>query len=417
MNGPMSALDPEFGHDVAMAELRRIANWWLTKSFDAHNGGFVGQIDTRAAPVPAANKGVVLHSRMLWFFSEVAQVSPAGHYHIAAGRAYHYLLMHFRDTQFGGVFWELDRDGQVVDSKKHTYASCFFIYALCAYHRLTGEAEPLDVAMSCFDAIESHARDPMLGGYVEAFSRDWQPIEDMRLGAGDINAPKTMNSHLHLIEAYSALHGACPSARTAEALRHALEIFCTRIADPDAGHLRQFFDMQWSDLSRSVSFGHDIEASWLLREAAGCLGDPLLIEVALEISARLARACLRDGIGAHGQLCSQYLCDVRRRDESSIWWVQAEALVGFLDAYCVSRDAAYLVACETVWRFIRDNHIDDAAGEWHWSPPALPGTQGNPYKAGFWKGPYHNGRAMLECIRRFIALDAQRPRLDGSANG
>jgi cellobiose epimerase len=389
------ATTPErFTQDAAIAELEDIGRWWLTHAADEHNGGFVGEIGAGGTAVADADKGLVLHCRLLWFFSEMWLYAGRPDYAAAAERAYRFLVQHFEDREHGGAFWALSPTGHVASDRKQTYALCFCVYALTAYYRATSDAEALADARGQLAVIGEHACDRRGGGYVEAFARDWSAIEDMRLGAGDLNAPKTMNTHLHFVEAATALHRVAPDEYSAIALRDGLELFLGRIVDV-SGHLNLYFDADWRSLSQTVSFGHDIEASWLLPDAAEVLGDPALVARVRPVALRMAALCLEEGIAAGGQLCQELDPASGRRDETGVWWVQAEALVGFLHAFRLTRDPRYRAAVDGVWRFIRERLIDRAAGEWRWSVPDAAGH----YRAGFWKGPYHNGRAMLESIR------------------
>jgi mannobiose 2-epimerase len=390
-----------FGRAAASRELHRIAEWWLRNTTDTVNGGFVGRVEHDGRRVEGADKGVVLNSRILWFFSEIARADRRPGYRESASRAFAYLLEHFDDPHAGGAVWKLSADGRVSDGKKQVYAQAFCIYALAAYYRLTGERLALNKALEYFELLETRARDGRHGGYLDAFSRDWRPLDNMRLDDADLNAPKSMNSHLHLLEAYTALHLATRSARTEAALRHAVDVLCDRVFDAERGHLSLFFDLQWRRLSAQVSFGHDIEASWLLWEAVEALADPQSRQRAQPVVERLAERCLQEGVGALGQLCESADPARGTRSDTGVWWVQAEALVGFLNACELTGDPAYGAAADRIWRYIGVHLLDTAAGEWRWQFPI--GSEPR-YLAGFWKGPYHNGRAMLEAGRRCKAL-------------
>ena len=401
----MPAETKRFGAAAARDELRRLAGWWLDNAPDNEYGGFLGEIDHDGRPRANANKHIILNSRLLWFFSELCRFEPHDGYREAADRAFRYLLAGFDDPEHGGAAWEIARDGVLVDGKKQTYALCFCIYAFVAYYRLCDSSVALTKALEYFDLIEEHARDRTLGGYVEAYSRNWGPIDDVRLGETDLNAPKTMNTHLHLLEAYTALHLAQPSERTAEALGHGIDLFSRRIVDAATGHLRLFFDMHWTDVSQSYSYGHDIEASWLLWEAVTALGDDDRIGTVRPLVLSLADSCLGEGVAADGRVCDEFDFEKQSRNENGVWWVQAEALVGFLNAAALSGESRYRRAADGVWRFLNDRHFDRAGGEWHWLVDADGAVDDAYYKAGPWKGPYHNGRAMMETVNLFSTLE------------
>lgn len=380
-------------------ELRRLAAWWLERGPDPAHGGFVGEVDARGRPQPAANRSIVLVSRILWFFSELARRQGRADCHAAAERAYACLVQHFHDAEFGGVYWEVGPDGAVIGDRKQTYGQAFAIYGCVAWHRACGAAEPLERALGYFERLEGPVRDRRHGGYLEALSRRWLTLYDLRLGSDDPNAPKSANTHLHLLEAYTELYRAAPSPTVGEALRHLLGLFCDRIALAPEGPLGGFFDSRWNPQPGLQSFGHEIEASWLLCEALDALQDERLAERVRPLALGLARDCLERGVAADGRVCEHRDPDTGERCETSVWWVQAEALVGFLNACRLTGEERYHRAADAVWSHIQRRHIDRAGGEWFWWPPDEPRAGPPPYKAGFWKGPYHNGRAMMEAAR------------------
>ena len=377
-------------------ELGQIAKWWVEHSVDYENGGFFGEIDFVGKALPTANKGIILNSRILWFFSEIALRQNNPTFNSLATRAFNYLIEHFDDTENGGAYWELAFDGSVVETKKQTYAQCFCIYALCSYFRLTGDPAALEKALVYFQLVEKHARDATCGGYIEAFSQDWNSISDYRLSEKDLNVPKSMNTHLHVLEAYSALYQVHKCVQTEEALRHVIEVFQYHIVCHKTTHLKLFFDMQWRDKSQTYSYGHDIEASWLLWESAKILADKRVMSKLKPVVIGLAQACLDEAIGEEGQLCDEFIFDERQRKETSYWWVQAEALVGFMNAFTLTGNQGFKEVCQPIWTFIQRYHIDATHGEWHWLASHHQDSQSRIYKAGFWKAPYHNGRAMME---------------------
>jgi len=398
-----------FTRQQAQHELANIASWWLNRSIDEHHQGFVGEIDFHGEVVPQADKGIVQNSRILWFFSEAAlaatDILEQENYQQAATNAFDYIVKYFNDPQDGGAFWQLDHQGQVINDKKQTYAQSFCIYAFCAYYQLTDNKQALSLALDYFRLLEQHAKDSSNGGYIEAYSRQWQVIDDVRLSEKDLNAPKSMNTHLHVLEAYSALYKVAPTTETKQALRYIIELFADKIIDKASFHLRLFFDLQWQDLSKTYSYGHDIEASWLLWEALEILGDEALTQQLKPSVLGLAEVCLAEGIGEHGQVGDEICLSSQHQEMTSSWWIQAEALVGFLNAYQLTTDEKYWHACQVIWAFIDRYHLDKVHGEWHWLS-SLDHHSDNFYKAGFWKAPYHNGRAMMEVCRLFTLIEA-----------
>jgi mannobiose 2-epimerase len=391
-------LSDKFERQAVEQELTRIAKWWREHSIDVEHGGFFGEIDYAAQAVPHASKGIVFHSRILWFFSEIARRENNPEYQSLATRAFQYLIKYFDDPEHGGAYWELAFDGSVIQAKKQTYAQCFCIYALCNYFRLTGDKTALEKALTYFKLVEEHARDWECGGYIEACSETWSDIQDYRLSEKDLNLPKSMNTHLHVLEAYSALYKVHKSAETEEALRHVLEVFEYHIYCRKSAHLKLFFDMQWRNESLTYSFGHDIEASWLLWEATKILGDNVIEAKLKPIVIGLAQVCLDEAIGSEGQVCDEFIFDSQKRIETSYWWVQAEALVGFMNAFTITDTQEFKDVCQPIWSFIQRYHIDAVHGEWHWLASTENSTENRIYKAGFWKAPYHNGRAMMEIL-------------------
>jgi mannobiose 2-epimerase len=305
------------------------------------------------------------------------------------------LLDHFDDKVQGGVFWELDAQGQLVNGKKQTYAQSFAIYALCAYYKATGEQAALDKALSYFQLLEQHSWDLQQLGYLEAFSQHWQALQDLRLSDKDLNYPKTMNTHLHVLEAYTALYLQHKTVEVQQALERLTLLFAERIVNASNGHLRLFMDMDWADHSPFYSYGHDIEASWLLWEALCALDDQHLLQIYRPLVVQMADVALQQGLCADGHLADEWHLATQQQHQQSCWWIQAEALVGFLTAWRLTGDMGYFSAAEGLWDYIQREHIDAVGGEWHWLAASNP-DRATQYKVGFWKGPYHSGRAMME---------------------
>jgi len=215
-----------------------------------------------------------------------------------------------------------------------------------------------------------------------------------------------MNTHLHIIEAYTELYKVCKRAELKEALRYTVHIFDTHIINHSSFHTRMFFSEDWQDHSECLSYGHDIEASWLICKAAKTLEDEDLVSGTNTISISMVNAVLANGMGDEGQVLDEFNLATRRSSQDSVWWVQAEALVGFLNAFKITHDHTYLEAAKRVWRFIHKQHIDHEFGDWHWLASPDSSLNKSMYKAGAWKGPYHNGRAMLEATQHLAQLEA-----------
>lgn len=317
-----------------------------------------------------------------------------------ASRAKEYLIGKFYDEQYGGIFWELDFKGNPADTKKQIYAIGFAIYGLSEYVRATGDKEALEYAVKLFDVIERYSFDSVRGGYFEAFTRDWKPIEDMRLSEKDENESKTMNTHLHVLEAYTNLYRVWKNELLKKQLAHLIDVFLHRILDKDTNHLNLFFDDNWINKYHIMSYGHDIEASWLIHEAAIVLGDKSVLGEVEAIVPRIAKAA-DEGLNDDGSMIYERFVDKDVIDRELHWWVQAENVVGHVNLYQHYADSKALETASDCWKFIKDKLIDKVNGEWYWSISNDGTINKNDDKAGFWKCPYHNARMCLEIIERF----------------
>jgi mannobiose 2-epimerase len=390
---------------AAEKELREgILPFWGSHAPDRERGGFVGAVTMDGRPDPDATKGGVLNARILWTYSAAFRRFGDEQYRELADRAFEYLLSKFWDADHSGLFWELDGEGTPLTGRKQTYGQAFGIYGLAEYCRATGSTEALDRAIRLFEDIEGHAVDPVSGGYWEARGRDWQPIEEIRLSARDLNAPFSMNTHIHVMEAYSTLSLVWDDPRPRARLQAVLEMLLDRFIDPRTGHLVLFFDEQWQSLSSIVSYGHDIETSWLLCEAAELVGDPALISRAEAAATRLADGVLAEGYdGERGGVYNDRLGDGRLNTDKD-WWPQAEGVVGFLNAYRITGVAEFAEAALRTWDFIDACVVDHVGGEWYTRVSRDGVPEAGLSKVDFWKCPYHNTRAMLETIERIQQL-------------
>ena len=410
-----------------------ILPFWSNRMVDRENGGFYGRIDGHGRLYPEAEKGAILNARILWAFSAAYRVlqdssADASTYLEMATRAKDYLIDHFLDMEYGGVYWSVDYKGQPLDTKKQFYAIGFAIYGLSEYARATGDREALDIALQLVDCIEEHALDRENNGYIEAMTRDWQPIADMRLSELDANYPKSQNTHLHIIEPYTNLLRCLKefSARQScdylpfigsvlpidvavsqdvilnveSAVRNLITIFTDHILNPDTHHLDLFFENDWTrGAGRLESYGHDIECSWLLHEAALVLGDPIYINKVEPVVLEVAHASEK-GLRSDGSMIHEANLDSGHVDDDLHWWVQAENVVGWVNIYQYFGDKSALDKAVRCWQYIKDNLIDWDNGEWFWSRHADGTLNVDDDHAGFWKCPYHNSRMCLEIIER-----------------
>ena len=388
------------------AELEdNILPFWIRHAVDQENGGFHGFVHSDLTVDRKAPRSAVINARILWTFSAAARVLGKPEYREMADRAWDYLNRKFWDKQHGGVYWMLDYKGAPISDRKQIYAQAFMIYGAAEYYRATGRAECLDRAKVLFHLIEKHSRDLAFKGYVEACSRNWGPLTDMRLSEKDLNSPKSMNTHLHVMEAYTALLRVWRDSALAAAQNDLLEVTMDRIVDGATGHFRLFFDRQWHPLNDHVSFGHDIEGSWLLLEAAEVLGDPVLVAYAQKVSERMAEAVYDEGRDKDGSIFYERNGQGEVIDPNKHWWAQAEAVVGFYNAWQLTRQERFRDAAEQAWKFIDSRVIDKVHGEWlaKLRPDGTPWREAEDADVclvGPWKCPYHNSRMCFEMMER-----------------
>ncbi len=381
---------------------KNILRFWLDKMQDQERGGFYGRIDGHGQLHADAEKGAILNARILWAFSAAYRVLGDPEYLEAAQRARQYLVEHFIDPDYGGVYWSVDCEGRPLDTKKQFYAIGFALYGLSEYVRATGDSAALDQAIALYRCIEEHALDREYNGYIEAQTRDWQPIADMRLSDLDANYPKSQNTHLHIIEPYTNLYRVWRSAELEASLRNLIHIFTDRILNPETHHLDLFFDMDWTRGAGVLeSYGHDIECSWLIHEAALVLGDADVLKKVKPVVQMVAKASEK-GLNADGSMVHEANLDTGYVDSDLHWWVQAEAVVGFFNIWQHFGDEAALEKAKRCWQYIKDNLIDYENGEWYWSRHKDGSLNLVDDKAGFWKCPYHNSRMCLEIMERTV---------------
>jgi len=379
--------------------LSDILPFWLKYTIDADFGGFRGQIANDLTIDPHAAKGQILNARILWTFSKAFSVYGDPLYLDAARRAYEYLIRFFWDNEFGGTYWLVDYEGRPLDAKKRIYAQAFAVYALTAYYHATGDTEILARALKLVEVIESAGHDNQHGGYFETYERDWSLAEDQRLSEVDLDEKKSMNTHLHMLEAYAALLRLHEHSIVRLRLRELIEIFLDRIIDPANHHFILFFDEEWKRRSGVISFGHDIEGSWLLCEAAEVLGDSLLLNRVQAVAVEMAQAVYDEGLDSDGGLF--YEADPTGIiDTDKHWWPQAEAVVGFRNVYELSGKHHFLEASERCWEFIEKRIVDHENGEWFWLVSRDGAPDEGRDKVGPWKCPYHNSRTCFEVMER-----------------
>lgn len=380
-----------------LGELRSVLDYWINFTVDEKQGGFYGSVNHEDQPDPEAPLGIVMYSRILWAFSAAWQAFPEEAYLRMAQRAYEGILTHFVDKENGGVYWSVHPNGTVIEGKKQLYGQAFCSYALAEYYRITQDQQALDLAIQLYQLIEQYGFDPVHNGYIEAFSMEWKELGDLRLSAKDNNERKTMNTHLHVVEAYANLFTVWPDAGLKKKVENLLQLFETRFMDTQTGHLLLFFTDTWESRSRLISYGHDIEAAWLLPYCARQIGDTAWAEKFEALSLRITDAAAR-GRDGDGGLWYEYdpATQLLVREKHS--WPQAESLLGYYYAWTISGNATYLKWFRQCWQFIQEHIHDPRTGEWYWGVLADYSVIKKD-KAGFWKCPYHNTRALLELIK------------------
>ncbi|MBF4465526.1 AGE family epimerase/isomerase [Flavobacterium sp. LC2016-12] len=380
------------------AELDSILKYWSEHTLDNQNGGFIGQIDFNDNLIANAEKGSVLNARILWSFSASYQVTKNEEHKKIATRAFEFLSKHFYDAEFGGLFWSINADKTPKDTKNQIYALAFAIYGLSEYYVISKEEKALEIAINLYLQIERHSYDSVNGGYLEAFTREWKPIADLRLSEKDANEKKTMNTHLHIVEAYANLFKVWKDKKLQNSITELLETIEKHFINTETGHLRLFFNEDWIEKPDMISYGHDIEAAWLLLQCAEISEDENLIANYKKHAIQMAEVT-KEGLDTDGGLW--YELDPKNNEliAEKHWWVQAEALIGFYNAYQLTGNERFLDIVLKNWDFTKKYILDKQNGEWFWGlyrDYSLIEKD----KAGFWKCPYHNSRACLELIQR-----------------
>jgi mannobiose 2-epimerase len=393
-----------FRNEVLDELENNILPFWMNRMVDRERGGFYGEIDGHGRLIHEATKGAILNARILWAFSAAYRVLGKKEYLDMATRAKRYLLDFFYDKEEGGIYWELYADGSPKDAKKQIYAIGFAIYGLSEYHRATGDAEALDYAIRLFHDIEEHSFDKEKNGYLEALTRTWGEIADMRLSDKDANEKKTMNTHLHILEPYTNLYRVWKDEQLKKQLKNLIEIFLEKILNKDNYHLDLFFDENWHSKYVIASYGHDIEASWLMHEAALVLDDKKVLEKVEKVVPLIAEASA-EGFLPSGAMMHERNFTTGITDSDSQWWVECESVIGFLNVYQHYGDEKALSRSLNCWNYIKNNLVDRQGGEWYWSRTPGGEINRNDDKAGFWKCPYHNSRMCLEVIERTQCKD------------
>ena len=364
---------------------------------DDEFGGYYGYMDYDLKSNKKAEKGCILNSRITWFFSNAYTLLKDPSLLDEADHGYEFLKNHCIDSENGGIFWSMNYDGTPLDTTKHTYNQAFCIYALSSYYEASGKREALDLAFQLFHMIEEKCTDDQ--GYLEAFTRDFKPESNEKLSENGVLAEKTMNTLLHVLEAYTELYRVSKDKEVEERLKWIMDTFAEKVYNSELERQEVFFDKNYNSIIDLHSYGHDIETAWLMDRTVDVLGDETYRQKMTPITKALTKKIYEVAFDGHS-LSNE--CDKGVVDTNRVWWVQAETVVGFLNGY--EKDPSkveYKEAAEAEWQFIKDHVIDPRNGsEWFW----LVRQDGSPVEGEPivepWKCPYHNGRMCMEVIRR-----------------
>jgi mannobiose 2-epimerase len=387
--------------EVSANLTQNLLPYWSGKMVDYVNGGFYGRISGTDQVFPDEDKGGILNARILWTYSSAYRVLKDTAYLRLATRAKKYIMTHFIDKEFGGAFRSVKYNGEPSDTRKQTYTQSFFIYGLTEYYRVTGDNEALKTVKDIFECLEKFALDKESNGYYEVFTRDWKRTRDRLIGEKSDNDEKTMNTSIHVMEAYTNLYRVWPDKRMAERLRNMVELFLDKIVDKKSYHLICFLDRDWNSTSTIDSYGHDIESSWLVYEAASLLKDPVLLARVRETSIKIANAAA-EGIQPDGSMIDEKDYGTGSVRTGRSWWPQVETIVGYMNAYELTGNEKYLDYSINNWNYTKDHFVDKKNGGWYPSVNEA-GVAGRGDKGGFWTCPYHNSRMCLEIIERLSA--------------
>ncbi len=375
-----------------------ILAFWINNSIDNEHGGFQGRIFNDLTVEEKAPKGLILTARILWTFSKAYNITKINDYLEMATRAYTYLLDKFQDEKYGGFVWMVDYNGKIHDDKKRAYGQGFAIYGLSEYYLATQKNEALDVAIKTFHTLVNFAYDKENSGYFETFNRDWTLAEDLRLSVKDMNEKKSMNNHLHVVEGFANLYRIWKDPALESQLANLLVDFRDKIINRETLRFHLFFDEKWRPKSKNESYGHDIEGSWLLYECAEILGHEDLTKDIRKVAIQMAEVSLKKSLNPDGSL--DYEGEPGGLNREKHWWVMAEAMVGYFNAYELTYNKEFLYASHKVWQYIDKNFVDKELGEWFGLIDESGEIDNSEHKVSEWKGPYHNGRACMEILAR-----------------
>lgn len=386
--------------------LAKVLPFWLSQQ-DNTNGGFYGKLSIDLETDPLAPKGGVMMSRFLWTFSHSYNVLKEPEYKLAADHAYHFMTEALWDNEYGGIYWLVDAEGKPLNPIKHVYAQSFAIYGLSEYAKIDPASDALEYAKKLYNLIEENAYNPSTLGYEEEFDQKWKQKSLSQVASQNPEVRYTTNTQLHLLEAYTNLYTIWPNEALLKKIQHLLTLFITHIFHP-AGYCQQEFDQNWTSIISGVSYGHDIETSWLLDETLDCCKvDENLDKTVRKMTSELAAYCYKKGLDDNGWMINH--ADGPRLDKTKVWWVEAEAVIGFYHAFQQSGNSNYRNTALNLVQLIQQKFVDHRPGsEWYsrldednqlLSVLRKNGTTEENISDS-WKGPYHTVRFYVEMIKR-----------------
>lgn len=392
------------------AELHNeILPFWMDKAVDEQSNGYHGRILQDGSVDHKADRTMILNARILWTFSAAFRRYGGQEYQTAARRAYAYIMNHFYDYENGGYYWSVDSTGQPVQTRKHLYALSFTVYGLSEYYRATEQQEVLDAAIALFEKIEEVFFEPESSGYHEAADMYWNKVKDSRLSDDEPFTKFTFNTHLHLMEAYSNLYKAWPNQKLKIQIQYLIRIHLDHIYNKEDGHFYSFFEKNWKVTEPKIySYGHDIEAVWLLYDAANAIEDQALKEELTDITVKTAELTLQEGINSETKGLYSFGADGKVVNKNKQWWAQAEGIVGFMYAWSLQQSDDFIESAEGLWEFIKNHVKDTEYGEWFGEFDADGNPKNGEDKVGPWKCPYHNARACMEAEEFLVTVNSIR---------